>query len=172
MATMLLLTYALRSADCHAKNIALLYTRRDDVKLAPAYDLITTAAYPEYEKNPPAISFMGKKTWDPGKNLQNFITATFGLAVREQVEIVDQIAAAIADVGPQVRVAMAEHPRFVEIGRRMLQAWREGIGSLVSKRVYAMGEPTLGDAFSSIADAKPAKVKRISFGRSELLGRR
>jgi len=35
---MLLLTYALRNADCHAKNIALLYTSRDDASLAPAYD--------------------------------------------------------------------------------------------------------------------------------------
>ncbi|MEO6922371.1 MAG: type II toxin-antitoxin system HipA family toxin, partial [Bryocella sp.] len=52
MATLLLLTYALRNADCHAKNIALLYTGHDDVHLAPAYDMITTAAYPDYQRNP------------------------------------------------------------------------------------------------------------------------
>ncbi|MGH8848989.1 MAG: type II toxin-antitoxin system HipA family toxin, partial [Polaromonas sp.] len=38
LATTLLLTYALRNADCHAKNLALLYTSRADVHLSPAYD--------------------------------------------------------------------------------------------------------------------------------------
>jgi serine/threonine-protein kinase HipA len=53
MASLLLLTYALRNADCHAKNLALRYTNRRDVHLAPAFDMITTAAYPDYAKNPP-----------------------------------------------------------------------------------------------------------------------
>ena len=40
LGTTLLLTYALRNADCHAKNLALLYTSRADVHLSPAYDMI------------------------------------------------------------------------------------------------------------------------------------
>ncbi|MBK6434949.1 MAG: HipA domain-containing protein [Rhodanobacteraceae bacterium] len=59
MATLLLLTYALRNADCHAKNVALRYSSQNDVHSAPAYDMITTAVYPDYAKNPPGISFMG-----------------------------------------------------------------------------------------------------------------
>lgn len=35
MATLLLLTYALRNADCHAKNVALRYSSVEDVHLAP-----------------------------------------------------------------------------------------------------------------------------------------
>lgn len=171
MATMLLLTYALRNADCHAKNLALRYTRRDDVHLAPAYDMITTAAYPDYARNPPGISFMGKKTWDPGRNLQTFLTVTFGLPVREQVEIVDQIATAMAEVGPKVREAMDEHPGFVEIGKRMLVAWQEGIGGLRHTRIYAMAEAELGEAFTNFSDPQPVKAKRQVIGRSELLGK-
>jgi serine/threonine-protein kinase HipA len=38
LTTILMLTYALRNADCHVKNIALLYTLREDAHLAPAYD--------------------------------------------------------------------------------------------------------------------------------------
>src|SRR5690606_21560366 len=78
LASLLLLTLALRNADCHAKNLALRYTRRADVHLAPAFDMITTAAYPDYAQNPPAISFMGRKTWTPGRTLQTFVAATFG----------------------------------------------------------------------------------------------
>jgi len=170
MATLLLLTYALRNADCHAKNVALLYTRHDDVHLAPAYDMITTAAYPDYQRNPPAIAFMGKKTWDPGKSLHTFITTTFGLPMREQVEIVDQIAAAMAEVGPMVREAMQQHPGFVDIGKRMLQAWQEGIDGLRSKRVYALGDAVLGEAFIDFSEPERAKASRAVIGRSDLLG--
>lgn len=172
MATLLLLTYALRNADCHAKNVALRYTRQDDVHLAPAYDMITTAAYPDYLKNPPGISFMGKKTWDPGKNLQTFITATFGLPPRDQVDIVDQIAAAMSEVGPQVREAMTLHADFREIGKRMLLSWQEGVAGLRDKRVYALSSANLGEAFTRFSEPEPAKSKRDVVGRSELLAKR
>lgn len=171
MATLLLLTYALRNADCHAKNVALVYTRRDDVHLAPAYDMITTAAYPGYALNPPAIAFMGRKTWDPGKSLQTFITATFGVTVREQVDIVDRIATAMTSVGPQVRASMLEHPGFAEIGKRMLLAWQEGLAGLRDKRGYALAETALGTAFTGFSDPEPVKSERHVIGRSDLLGR-
>lgn len=171
MATLLLLTYALRNADCHAKNVALRYTGRDDIHLAPAYDMITTAAYPDYARNPPAIAFMGKKTWDPGRNLQTFLSATFGVPPREQTDIVDQIATAMAEVGHQIREAMEEHPGFVEIGKRMLLSWQEGITGLRDKRIYAMGDADLGSAFTNFSDPKPVKTERQVIGRSELLGK-
>jgi serine/threonine-protein kinase HipA len=172
MATLLLLSYALRNADCHAKNLALLYTCHDDVHLAPAYDMITTAAYPDYAKNPPAIAFMGKKTWNPGKSLQTFIAATFGLPPREQAGIVEQIGDAMTDVGPQVRAAMAEHPAFNEIGKRMLLSWNEGLAGLRDKRTYALGGMVLGEAFTGFSDPPPVKKEHKVIGRSDLLGKR
>ena len=42
LASTILLTYALRNADCHSKNVALRYTSREDVRLAPVYDMLTT----------------------------------------------------------------------------------------------------------------------------------
>lgn len=65
LTSLLLMTYALRNADCHAKNIALIYTSRNDASLAPAYDFFTTSVYAGYQHNPPGISVMGKKTWLP-----------------------------------------------------------------------------------------------------------
>jgi serine/threonine-protein kinase HipA len=172
MATLLLLTYALRNADCHAKNLALRYTSHDDVHLAPAYDMVTTTAYPSYAKNPPGISFMGRKTWDPGKSLQTFITATFGVPVRDQVEIIEQIGTAISQVGILVREAMTEHLGFAEIGKRMLLSWQEGLAGLRNKRSYAMGDTELGDAFAAVSDPGSVKSERTVIGRSELLGKR
>ncbi len=169
MATLLLLTYALRNADCHAKNIALRYTSQHDVHLAPAYDMITTAAYPGYANNPPAIQLGGKKTWTPGKSLHKFITAIFGLSLVDQTSIVDAIATAMSEAGPGVREAMIEHPGFVETGRRMLQAWQEGIDGLRDKRVYALGKVPLGEAFTGLSDPRPVKSQRAAIGRSDLL---
>lgn len=172
MATLLLLSYALHNADFHAKNVALLYTSRADVHLAPAYDMITTSAYPDYANNPPAISFMGRKTWDPGKTLKTFITATFGLQPREQAGIIEQIGDAMAETGADIRAAMVQHPEFNEIGKRMLLAWQDGLACLRDKRAYAMGEVALGAAFSGFSDPKPAKAAREVIGRSDLLGKR
>lgn len=172
MATLLLLTYALRNADCHAKNVALRYTRRDDVHLAPAYDMVTTAAYPDYANNPPAIAFMGRKTWDPGKSLQTFITATFGLPPREQADIVEQIGTAMVEVAPRVREAMAEHAGFAEVGKRMLSSWQEGLAGLRGKRAYALGVMAMGEAFSGFSGPPPAGKGRKVLGRSELIGKR
>jgi len=172
MATLLLLNYALHNADFHAKNVALLYTSRADIRLAPAYDLVTTSAYPDYANNPPAISFMGRKTWDPGKTLKNFITATFGLQPREQAAIIEKIGDAMTETGPDIRAAMVHHPKFSEIGKRMLLAWQDGLATLRGKRAYAMGDVALGAAFSGFSDPKPANARREVIGRSDLLGKR
>jgi serine/threonine-protein kinase HipA len=135
-ATTLLLTYALRNADCHAKNLALLYTSRADVHLSPAYNMITTVAYPGYQQNPPGISFMGKKTWSPGKSLGKFIAAAFGVSIKAQVEIVEAISDAVSDIAPRVREAMTRYAAFEDVGERMLLAWNEGVTGLRGKRVY------------------------------------
>nr|HPH70230.1 type II toxin-antitoxin system HipA family toxin [Kofleriaceae bacterium] len=136
LATTLLLTYALRNADCHAKNLALLYTTRADAQLSPTYDMLTTNVYAGYQHNPPGIEFMGKKTWAPGKNLQRFIAATFGIPPREQTQIIEAISDAVADVAPQVRQAMRQHAGFEDIGKRMLMAWAEGVRGLRDQRTY------------------------------------
>lgn len=172
LARTLLLTYALRNADCHAKNLALLYSSRADVRLSPAYDMLTTAVYAGYQLNPPGIAFMGKKTWAPGRNLQRFIAGTFGVPPKEQALMVEAISDAVADVGVQVREAMGRHPGFRDIGKRMLMAWSEGVQGLRDKRVYALPQRELGEPFEGFS--APAKLESDSekVGRSPLLGRR
>lgn len=172
LATTLLLSYALRNADCHAKNIALRYTSRADVHLAPAYDVLTTSVYAGYQHNPPAIEFMGKKTWAPGKNLQRFVAATLGIQPKEQVHMVQAISDAVAEVAPQVREAMAQHNGFQNIGKRMLMAWSEGVQGLRDQRVYAVGNWASGEAFEGFSAPAKVEAKATKIGRSPLLGER
>ena len=172
LTAILLLTYALRNADCHAKNVALLYTARADVHLSPAYDFLTTSVYAGYQHNPPGISFGGKKTWTPGKNLSKFIAGTFGIPLREQSEMLERISDAVADTVPVVRDKMAELPEFRDTGKRMLQAWQEGVNSLRDRRVYSVGDWQADKVFEGISDAPRLESPRTVVGRSPLLSRR
>jgi serine/threonine-protein kinase HipA len=172
LAATLLLTYALRNADCHAKNVALRYSSQRDVHLAPTFDMLTTTVYSGYQNNPPGIAFMGKKTWAPGKNLQKFIAATFGVATREQVEMVEAIGQAISEVAPQVRAAMREHPSFAEIGARMLTTWQNAVADLRDKRMYALPPVELGNAFVGLEQPPRLRSGKAVLGRSELLGKK
>jgi len=147
LATTLLLTYALRNADCHAKTLALRYTSRANVHLSPTHDILTTSVYAGFQHNPPAIEFMGRKTWVPGKNLQKLIATTFGIRPKAQQQMVQAISDAMADVAPFVRHAMVQHPGFEDIGKRLWLAWAEGVQGLRDQRVYAVGEWRAGEAF-------------------------
>jgi serine/threonine-protein kinase HipA len=115
---------------------------------------------------------MGKKTWAPGKNLQRFVTATLGIQPKEQMQMLEAISDAVADVAPQVREAMAQHDGFRDIGKRMLMAWSEGVQGLRDQRVYAAGEWVAGDAFEGFSAPAKLEAKVTKIGRSPLLGER
>jgi len=172
LAAMLLLTYALKNADCHSKNVALLYTSRTDARLAPAYDFFTTSVYSGYQHNPPGISFMGKKTWLPGKTLGAFITSSFGIPQREQRQLVEHISDAVADVAPAVRELMTRLPDFKDTGKRMLATWGEGIKVLRGSRMFALTPWKSSQAFEGFSDPPKLASPRMVIGRSELLADR
>jgi serine/threonine-protein kinase HipA len=169
LTAILLLTYALRNADCHSKNLALLYTSRTDARLAPAYDFFTTSVYAGYQNNPPGISFMGRKTWLPGKTVGTFITSNFGVPQREQKEIVERISDAVADVAPAARELMDGLSGFKDIGKRMLVTWNEGVNVLREPRMYSLSPWKSSPAFEGISDPPKLKNPRNVIGRSELL---
>jgi serine/threonine-protein kinase HipA len=172
LSSLLLLTYALRNADCHAKNIALVYTSRNDASLAPAYDFFTTSVYAGYQHNPPGISVMGKKTWLPGKTLARFITATFGIPEREQKEMLERISDAVADTAPAVREKMDSLAGFRDTGKRMLAAWSDGINHLRDSRMYGLSTWKSSPAFEGISDPPKLENPRTVVGKSELLAGR
>jgi len=169
LTAMLLMTYAMRNADCHSKNLALLYTSRNDARLAPAYDFLTTSVYAGYRDNPPGIMFGGKKTWLPGKTLAKFITANFGIPDREQKVMVEQISDAVADTAPAVRKMMNDLAGFTDTGKRMLAAWSEGVSHLRDSRMYGLSPWKSRKAFEGISDPPKLENPRTVVGRSTLL---
>ncbi|MDP9050745.1 MAG: HipA domain-containing protein [Acidobacteriota bacterium] len=169
LTAMLLMTYAMRNADCHSKNLALLYTSREDARLAPVYDFFTTSVYPGYRDNPPGIMFGGRKTWLPGKTLAKFITSTFSIPEREQKEMVERISDAVADTAPAVREMMIRHAGFKDTGKRMLATWKDGVNHLRDARMYGLSPWKSSKAFEGVSDPPKLENPRTVVGRSELL---
>ena len=173
LADLLLLTYALRNADCHTKNIALLYTSRDSVVLAPVYDMLTITVYDDYAKNPPGMPVDGRSTWQPGKALERFLQTRCGVMPAQTRARVERICEAIVEVTPQVVEACARYPGFHETGKRMLHAWNAGMNGLRLQKAWSLPSldaPIRQAGFSDMAPIASAPLEKI--GRSPLLGRR
>lgn len=173
LADLLLLTYALRNADCHSKNVALLYRSQSDVWLAPVYDMLTTAVYDDYADNPPGLSLEGRSTWQPGKALQLFLQVRCSVMPAEARQRVERICEAVVSVTPDLIRAAKERSDFHETGKRMLQAWNDGMNSLRLQKTWSLpslDEPIAQAHFSAAKAVKPAPRKKI--GRSALLAPR
>jgi serine/threonine-protein kinase HipA len=170
---LLLLTYALRNADCHTKNIALLYSKREDVTLAPVYDMLTITVYDDYCNNPPGMSVHGRSTWNPGKALEIFLETRCGLKPSEVKERVERICDAMVDVAAQVIEASKVYPTFDGVGPRMLHAWNDGMNSLHLHRTWSLPslQPQI-DAAGYTDTPRPKAPAPKKIGRSELLGTR
>lgn len=173
LADLLLLTYALRNADCHTKNIALLYAGIDDIRLAPVYDMLTITVYDDYAHNPPGLPVEGRSTWAPGKSLERFLQMRCGIRPARIRERIERICEAMVQVSPRVVAAAAAHPSFAPIAPRMLHAWNEGMNSLRLQKTWSLPNlsPVLADAgWSEVARPVPPKPDKI--GRSTLLAPR
>jgi len=124
--TLLLLNYALRNADAHLKNFAVVYTSIDDVRLAPVYDIVTVTAYPEYRADIPGLPLAGKRTWASGKLLAQYGGARLNLSSADMAACMGQVTQAIRKVVPLVSEYADRYPEFREIAKRMLDAWAQG----------------------------------------------
>lgn len=168
----MLVNYVVRNADGHAKNIALYYRSRSDVVYAPAYDIVTTAAYPRYALNSPGLSVMGRKTWAPGKTLEQFCKIELGIAPPVYRDMVEQLCESAVEVGREVIAAVKDEPRWREIGTAMVHAWNAGMASVRSVKPNSKLKGLTRDieAAKLGAPTPPETPERV--GHSELLARR
>ena len=123
--TLIALNCALRNGDAHLKNFGIVY---DDVqgeaRLAPVYDLVTTSIY--LPKDSLALTLNGTTKWPTAKDLQKFGETRMGGKPAKVRQVLERIREAIMETTKEIRSHMKQHPKFVEIGERMLQQWEEG----------------------------------------------
>jgi serine/threonine-protein kinase HipA len=166
---MIITNCVVRNADCHSKNIALYYTTRTDVAYTPAYDIVTTHAYPRHADNPPALSIEGRKTWAPGKSLEKFFKTRLDIRPRAYAQMVEKVCESAVEVGREMIETAKNEPRWHDIAKQMLHAWNDGMASLRSAR----GDRKFRGLQTHIEAAKfsdPEPPERGEpVGRSELL---
>lgn len=168
LANLVLLNFAVKNADCHTKNIALIYSSVNDIHLSPIYDVLTTTAYQPYHLNSPSLSIAGRKSWAIGPEFDLFLRTTCKLkrpAIQTKIQRIEMaMAQAVADL----QAYMEKFPWFEETGKRMLLAWREGLLSLRMKNKYQLTYvvPTLEEL--GLSQPKSFEDKPKSIGKSEL----
>ena len=128
----LALSVMVRNGGAHLKNFAVLYDRPGaPVRLAPAYDIVTTTAYLRHDI--PALSLAGTKKWWSRKMLEKFAVVHLALSVGKAGQILEKVADAVADTRGGLSAYIDDNPKFVEVGGRMLAAWESGIAEVLPK---------------------------------------
>lgn len=75
------INYLIKNGDAHLKNFGLLYDGIGNIKLAPAYDVVSTAVY--IKNDIPALLLLGSKKWWDKKYLEKFGIQTCTLTKKE-----------------------------------------------------------------------------------------
>jgi serine/threonine-protein kinase HipA len=118
------LNCAIRNGDAHLKNFGIVY---DDVeglaRLAPVYDLVTTAAY--IPKDAMALTLDGSTEWPDRARLQKLGQIRADLSAKDVTETFESTADALSDVARPLRAHFKNSKS--EIGERMRQAWATGV---------------------------------------------
>lgn len=173
LAVTLLLTYALGNADCHTKNLALLYSNIDDVRVAPIYDMLTIRAYDKYAENPPGMFIDGRKSWTPRNALWRYMQQHLGIEPGRQRELVDVVCDAMASVFPELLHHLKHTKGFGPTGLRMIWEWNEGIKRLSARMTVAAPNFVDAAAHAGAGKAEPAvKQDVVRIGESPLLAPR
>jgi serine/threonine-protein kinase HipA len=126
--TLIALNCALRNGDAHLKNFGIVY---DDVqgeaRLAPVYDLVTTAVY--LPKDSMALTLNGTTKWSSAKELQRLGETRLGSPPARVRELLERVDAAITATSTELRAYIKDHAEFAGVGERMLQQWEQGVAS-------------------------------------------
>jgi serine/threonine-protein kinase HipA len=120
--TMVALNCALRNGDAHLKNFGILYDDvLGEVRLAPTYDLVTTTAY--LPNDAMALTLNGTTRWPTLKELRRLGETRATLTPARVRGILERIADALSETAAELRVYIASHSEFTDIGGRMLTIW-------------------------------------------------
>jgi serine/threonine-protein kinase HipA len=82
---MIVINFLLKNGDAHLKNFGLIYDDISNIKLAPAYDVVTTTVY--IKNDIPALHLLGSKKWWKEKQLLRFGIEFCDLTVKEVNEL-------------------------------------------------------------------------------------
>lgn len=122
----LAISCVLRNGDAHLKNFGVLYEATNQpVRLAPAYDIVTTTPY--IKNDSLALTLDGSKRFPTAKKLINFAKLHCNLQPAKTTSILEQIAEAVIATTEDLQRHIKDFSNFKQVGEAMLQAWKEGV---------------------------------------------
>ncbi len=93
---MVVINNIIQNGDAHLKNFALLYSDVNNIKLSPAYDVVSTTAY--ITNDIPALHLLGSKKWWSKKYLLKFGIENCDLSPTESEKLYAQCITAVDKV--------------------------------------------------------------------------
>lgn len=125
---MIAMNVALRNGDAHMKNFGVVYSNVDDVRLAPAYDVVTTCAY--LSKDLMALSMEESKDWPDNMRLMRFARGCAGLAPARARAVMAECAQAIVSTMDELKAFAARSAVYKKLAGAMFRHWSLGLESL------------------------------------------
>lgn len=122
------LSAGVQNGDAHLKNFGVLYPHCGDdadVRLAPAYDIVSTTPYKPQDIM--ALMIAGSKAWPKHKILLQFGRVACGLSEERCAGLLEQVVDSISMAAVEMKEYMQDHPSFEEMGARMSKAWSTGM---------------------------------------------
>ena len=102
------LMHLLKNGDAHLKNFGMLYPSRENVRLSPVYDMVSTT--PFLRKDTPALTCAGKRSWLGTRKLVVFGIEQCGLTENEALSSVRECMEGIGETIPFLRDLYSRHP--------------------------------------------------------------
>jgi serine/threonine-protein kinase HipA len=101
---MIVLNNRLQNGDAHLKNFGLLYENMDSIRLAPAFDVVSTTAY--IYSDVPALTLLGSKKWRDKAALIKFAVESCDLTKKTADHLYEECELALGQARKQVEVRL------------------------------------------------------------------
>ncbi|WP_404418483.1 type II toxin-antitoxin system HipA family toxin [Marinospirillum sp.] len=117
---LLVLNNRLQNGDAHLKNFAVVYEDIQHIRLAPAYDVVSTTVYIPSDVS--ALTLMGSRKWWGKKHLLRFGVQVCDLTRHQAENLYAECEVALAKVSEEVAIQLEKetHPDKIRILNHLL----------------------------------------------------
>jgi serine/threonine-protein kinase HipA len=117
---------SIENGDAHLKNFAILYENAQSVvRLAPAYDLVSTTVY--HARDVMALELGGNKAFPERNRLIAFGRQACGLTSSRVKDVLHKVEYGVLAAQAEIRKYMREHRAFSKAGKHLLAAMERGL---------------------------------------------
>lgn len=105
---MMVMNHLLQNGDAHLKNFGVIYDGPDNIKLAPAYDVVCTTAYVPQDMT--ALTMQGTKRWQNKKSLIKFAIDACELTQKQAEQAYAACVDALSLLGKEITQRIEQEP--------------------------------------------------------------